>query len=243
MWPPQLWKCLFLTLVPQLILTEAKIEIRTNINAHYAITTVKAPFSTGNTSKDVTFEMNLIPEAFISSFSITADGLECKATVEDIETAENIFYEAVELGQTAGRVYHENHGDEQRFETTVIMKENTEGFFLLKFEHQVLMDEIHNHFNVKIPVGTTQFYDNWSVRIDIMEDYKIDTIKHDMEISTYIGGEETSLSDSFRQSVRNKAPNHKQVFFSGSLAAPDDTDNYNYYEGHFSVNYTTNPGD
>jgi len=247
MWPPQLWKCLFLTLVPQLILTEAKIEIRTNINAHYAITTVKAPFSTGNTSKDVTFEMNLIPEAFISSFSITADGLECKATVEDIETAENIFYEAVELGQTAGRVYHENHGDKQRFETTVTMKENTEGFFLLKFEHQVLKDDIHNHFNVKIPVGTSQFYGNWSVRIDIMEDYKIDTIQHDMEIFVIdydkdYNRKKTSLSDGFRQSVRKvkSQSNHKQVFFSGSLAAPNDPDKY--YNGLFSVNYTTNPG-
>jgi len=237
MWNLYIWGFLILFLIPGFVLVMQNIEIQTTIHARYAVTTVRAEFITGNSSEYVKFEMELIPEAIVSDFSVTADGYVCDKNLVDIRSRR--------MPLRDGMFRHRRRGAKWKFETLrrgIRMKENTQGYFQLTFEHQVLKNDVDNNFNMKIPVKTYQFYDHWSVMIDIIEDHRINRIKPYMEM--YHNGKD--ISNNFIQNKKNvqneELTNKEIILFEGTLTAPDNSNSRNNYEGYFSVDYTTNPG-
>ena len=82
-----------------------KVEIVSKIIYRYAQTVVKSIMTnTFNTSQEVTFNMTLSEEAFISNFTVTSGGEESVAQVMDCQEAIQKYKDARDLGKTAGGV-------------------------------------------------------------------------------------------------------------------------------------------
>merc|ERR1711962_1380783 len=158
--------------------------------------------------------MELIPEAIISDFSVTANGYVCDENVRDVG---DIFSGRVRPRDYDGIFQHIGNSQFETLRGGIRIKENTQGYFHLKFEHPVLKNHIDNNYKIKIPVKTSQFYSNWSVMIDIIEDHRINRIKPYMEMYENWKDNSNNFTQNKRNVQNEELTNKEVILFEGTL--------------------------
>ena len=151
----------------------SKMEISTDIYAHYAMTTVEATFETGYEGKEVTFDFTVPENAFVTGLDIVVNNITCTATIEELKVAEDIYNRATLDGSTAIKV--ETFDDEdktykkQRIETKVTIESNAVGKFVLTYEESVERPsgDVTQPYSFAVPLETKEIYDTLSVRCNV----------------------------------------------------------------------------
>ena len=72
-----------------------KLEISTDVYAHYAMTTVEATFETGDESTEVHFYFTIPQNAYVTGLDIVVNNITCSAIIEELEVARKQLGEAI----------------------------------------------------------------------------------------------------------------------------------------------------
>merc|ERR1712184_178903 len=112
-----------------------KVEIDTKIMYRYAQTVVKSTMkNTFDVAREVSFNMTLSEEAFISNFTVTSDGQEFVADVLDREEATEKYNDAKELEKNAGIV---NQDHKRNFSISVNLRPQEKIIFHLTYDERL----------------------------------------------------------------------------------------------------------
>ena len=162
-----LFLCLTINAVSSKIIT--KVEINSTIMYRYAQTIVKSTMkNTFDTSQEVTFNMTLSEEAFISNFTVTSDGEEFVAKVLDREEAIQTYNDAKDLDKNAGLV---NKDHKRSFTISVNVRPQEKIIFHLTYDERLQRQE--GSYRYQIYLNSMPQLDEISVDVKIKESLTI----------------------------------------------------------------------
>ena len=162
-----LFLCLTINAVSSKIIT--KVEINSTIMYRYAQTIVKSTMkNTFDTAQEVTFNMTLSEEAFISNFTVTSDGEEFVAKVLDREEAIQTYNDAKDLDKNAGLV---NKDHKRSFTISVNVRPQEKIIFHLTYDERLQRQE--GSYRYQIYLNSMPQLDEISVDVKIKESLTI----------------------------------------------------------------------
>ncbi|NXG03027.1 ITIH3 inhibitor, partial [Sakesphorus luctuosus] len=132
--------------------------------AHNVITS--RAVNRGNVSKEVFFDVELPKTAFITSFSMTIDGVTYPGTIKEKEAAKKQYEKAVSRGQTAGLVKASGRKTE-KFTVSVNIKAASKVTFELTYEE--LLKRRFGKYEMFIKVKPKQLVKDFEIEVNIFE--------------------------------------------------------------------------
>ncbi|NWW32938.1 ITIH3 inhibitor, partial [Panurus biarmicus] len=193
--------------------------------AHNVITS--RAVNRGNVSKEVFFDVELPKTAFITSFSMTIDGVTYPGTIKEKEAAKKQYEKAVSRGQTAGLVKASGRKTE-KFTVSVNIKAASKVTFELTYEE--LLKRQFGKYEMFIKVKPKQLVKDFQIEVDLFEPQGI----------TELEAEGTFITNELQNTIKKTFSGKKgHISFKPSLDQQRTCANcsQSVLDGDFTVRY------
>ncbi|XP_053326264.1 inter-alpha-trypsin inhibitor heavy chain H3-like [Spea bombifrons] len=158
-----------------------------------------------NVSKEVSFDVELPKEAFISNFSLTIEGKVYVGVVKEKGVAQKIYTDSVSRGRTAGIVKASGRLFE-KFGISVNVAPKSEVVFMLTYEE--LLRRKFGQYEILLKIKPNQ----------LVEDFQIEVHIDETRALRFLDADATFLTNDLRQMVEKSYSDNKgHVFFKPSL--------------------------
>ncbi|KAM4722829.1 inter-alpha-trypsin inhibitor heavy chain H3-like [Rhinophrynus dorsalis] len=205
-----------------------RLHVNAVITSRFSRTIITSQASNhANVSKEISFDVELPKEAFISNFSMTIDGKTYAGVVKEKEIAHKVYTDAISRGQSAGIVKASGRLLE-RFKVEVSLSPRSEIIFQLTYEE--LLRRKLGQYQILLKVQPKQ----------LVEDFQIEVLINETRAISFLDAEGTFLTNDLKLMVEKSYSGNKgHVLFKPPLdtqrSCPVCTSTV--LDGEFTVKY------
>ncbi|XP_064616071.1 inter-alpha-trypsin inhibitor heavy chain H4-like isoform X2 [Liolophura sinensis] len=215
-------------------ITIDSLHIRSDIRHRFSETRVTSRVSnTADIAQDATFEVRLPDDAFISGYSMTIDGVVYPGTVKEKSAANKEFNDAVERGESAGKVAATSARETNEFLITVNVAAHSHVTFNLTY--QELLQRRLGLYEHVIYINPGQIVPDLQVHVFINETREITQLSAPEIRDDKLSSNVITDTNKFAR-IDSLSPSSAQVTFSPTAEQQQEYSDRGV-AGQFIVNY------